>query len=489
MARNGHVSLWHPWMDKPGQSHELCLFDDFGFSSVEETIATLTRGKYYAITGNILRSIPTDLIRHQRSEPYLSRNGNTAAIKIRGKRGNSFLIPAKQWSCSDNATNEVIDDMRFIFTIFNREALTPPSLSEKVLRSTLPDKLYISRPSIPLRKTLLDNRAIPRILKQKRGIKSKEAYEYDMIKAYLSIAASGVPSPFSAPIRFYHSDIWQDYPVSFMRVQGTAHVQNKRTIQPLRIKTGYDTRDAMDNETFDTWMWSGKYQDCLQAGYTMEVLEGYTWMSMSRFMETWADILYRNCEKYREERFYPILKQMTQGLPGRFLKAPEVYTLVHLDEIKSGAFNARDCLPIQTSWTGNESPMSDWFMAVDTESEKAVESAQLTPIGDYIVAECERKMYKAALEEEQAGNRVLRIYVDSLTTTLPAKTLTVGTKVGQFKIKRYFKAVFKENRFYGYEEETGKFVAKTPGMEEDSVLKKRTVKREYTWRKQSCNSS
>lgn len=476
--RKQSVSLWHPWSEPQKRTHELALYQDFNFNSIEDIIEQIGRGKYYALCNNILspHEIPTNLLRHKNTESYLSRTGNIAALRVKRGRGSGFLIPGRAWGNNGEPLRETLENIQSIFTIFGREAISSSSLSEKVLRSTLPDKLYISRPSMNLRSTILNNRSVPRVLKQKKSIKSKKAYEYDMIKAYLSIAASGVPDPFSAPVRFYGSNIWQDMKVSFVKIKGVAHTDGR--IQPIQIKEGTSYRTPMDNECFETWCWSGKIQDCLERGYSMEVLEGYSWYSLSSFMSEWANILYHACEKYHKESFYPILKTMTQGLPGRFLKAPEIYSLVHYTEYQNGD------VPLKTHWTGNESPMSDWFMRVDSESEKARESAQLTPIGDYIVSECERQIYHAALKEEETGNRVIRIYVDSLTTTKESTIISIGTKPGQFKVKRYFKAVVKENRFYGWIE-TGVFVAKTPGLEENSSAKERVVKREYKWQNTS----
>lgn len=480
MARKpGNVSLWHPWQEPEKRTHTLSLLQGFNFQSIEEAIATLAGGKYYAICHNVFRDVPESLILDNRSEPFLSKSGHIAALRIKGRRGSGFIIPAIQWQEERYPSPDTLSNIQSVFNIFKREAVTPSSLSEKVLRSTLPDKLIISRPSVALRRTILTNRSIARVTQWKRGIRSEEAYEYDKIKAYLSIAAAGVPSPFSAPIRWVHSNIWQDMPVSFMKVRMTAHVQ-KGKIQPLLLNsptTG--SRVPVDNENIETWLWSGKAQDCIQSGYTLnEVLEGYSWYSTSTFMSEWANLLYLACENYKEEAFYPILKRMTQGLPGRFLKAPEVYTLVHYTEYKPGD------RPLENEWLGTESPMSNWFMRIDTESEEARESSQLTPIGDYIVSECERSMYHDAKKEEEQGNKVLRIYVDSLTLAYPARVLETGNRPGQYKVKRYWQAFFEDNRFVGYDE-YNVIVAKCPGMD-DTAKQKYLLQKGYRGGKKPC---
>lgn len=467
------VSLWHPWQENRKPTHTLSLFNDFSGCSIDELVERIGNGQQYAFCTDILnaREVQPALLRDRRTEPYLSRTGNVSALRIRAKRKSGFLIPAIQWGEQGNPTIDTLNRVQSIFNIFDMEAITPSSLSEKVLRRTLPDKLYISRPSVMLRRTILENRSVARIMKQKKGVRSEEAYEYDMVKAYLSVAMRGVPTPFIAPVRWYCSDIWQDFPVSFMKVRMTAHVSPG--IQPIQLKTETGSRDPMDNEDMEVWCWSGKVQDCLQAGYTVqEVMEGYSWCQISHFMSAWSEILYTTCETYRQEDFYPILKQMTQGLPGRFLKSPEVYTLVHETEYQKGD------IPLTANWQGTESPMSEWFMRVDKESEQARETAQLTPIGDYIVSECERAIYKAAREEEHNENRVIRIYVDSVTVTKKSRNLYIGDKPGQFKVKRYWKAVVISNRFLGYNEK-GEAVLKAPGY--SGKDRKRLVERTEEW--------
>lgn len=473
--RTGHVSLWHPWQDKPGLRHELALFSDYAHLSVDEIVKEIGNGRKYAICTDILnsREVDASLIRDRRTEPYLSRTGSLAGLRVRSGRWSGFLIPGIQWGEQSNPTKDTLNNIQSIFSLFNREAITPSSLSEKVLRGTLPGKLYISRPSVPLRTAILGNRSIARVMIQRRGIKSDEAYEYDYNKKYLSVAAKGVPSPFISPVRFYHSDIWQDMPVSFMKVRVKAP-ESIKGIQPIQIRDMSLCRNAREGESWDTWVWNGKVQDCMEAGYAVEVLEGYSWFQVSNFMSSWADILYTACEKYREESFYPILKQMCQGLPGRFLKAPEIYTLVHRSEFEGGD------VPLTANWQGSDSPMSEWFMRVDKESDKAREQAQLTPVGDYIVCEAERDIYHAAIAEQKQGNKILRIYVDSLTVAEPATVLEVGTEKGQFKVTKYTQVKVISNRFIGYIAGKGE-VVKAPGYARNSRERLKLLKEEMQW--------
>lgn len=453
--KEGHVSLWHPWMDKPGQRHSLHLWQEFSSLPVEEIINEVGNNKY-AYCQDILnpREVSTDLLLDKRTEAYLSRTGSVAALRVRRKRYSGFIIPGIQWGYT-NIDQKGISAIQRVFSTFNLEAITPSSLSEKILRRTLPEKTYISRPSVMIRNSLLANRRGGRI--QHVPGKWKEAYEYDANKKYLSVAAKGVPSPFVSPIRFYHSDIYQEYPVSWLECSLTAYGQG---IQPIQIEdrdTG-DLREPFEGESFTTWLWSGELEDCRQAGYTVhEVSQGWSWAYMSSFMAEWANILYEAYIKEDDEDVRSIMKTMMVGLPGRFLKSPEIYTLIHRSEVQKGD------IPLPSQWESGDSPFSDWYMRVDSESEQARETAQLTPIGSYILSEARRDLYRDAKREENRGNGVIRLYIDSITVTLPAVTLNQGTGKGQYKGKCYSKVRIRHNRFYGVLVD-GSPVLKAPGF-------------------------
>lgn len=470
-----HVSLWHPWLDKPGQRHTLHLLSEFSEMNIDQIVSNI--GGRYVYCQDIFREVERSLIRHQKSEPYLSRTGSLSALRIKSKRSNGFIIPGIQWGEQYYPTKNTLRNIQTVFDEFHYEALTPSSLSEKVLRATLPAKCLISRPSVMVRKTFLDNRRGGRILKEKRGLKAEFGYEYDENKAYLDKASKGVPTPFVSPIRTAGSRKWEQYECSWVEVTMTAHGNG---IQPVQIFTpDGDVRDPMEGETFTQWLWYGEILDCIEEGYTLEEShQGYSWVSKSPFMAQWADIIFEACEKYRQdEEVYGIIKDMAVGLPGRFLKQPEIYTLLYREEViaalKDGLLTRKDIIPICANWEDGESPMSDWFMKVDTESEKARESAQLTPIGDYIIAECRRSIYKTAKQAEREGSRVLRVYIDSTTTSKPIVSIALGKASGEYKLKIYQRVRTYSNRFLGTNEK-GERILKAPsytGQERETLLK------------------
>lgn len=465
MPREEHVSLWHPWQDKPGQRHTPVLYSGIKSDDIDETVRTIAGEQYYGLVTDILNGIEVNplLLRDKRTQAYLSRTGNVSALRIKSKRKSGFLIPSSSWG-SLNPGQDTIRRMNHVYQTFGYEAISPSSLSEKVLRATLPDRTYISRPSAMLRKSLLDNSTGGRIDKKKISRFLPVAFEYDINKAYLYIAGQGVPNPFITPVRWYgDEEWWKDKAVSWLQVRMQCH--RDKGIQPIQLRDEYgEMREPVDGEEFTTWLWSGEVEDCIGAGYTLqEAIQGWSWDTTSTFMKQWSDVLWEKYEKEEDEEVRGVMKTMMVGLPGRFLRRPETLTLVHCSEAKGTD------LPLAMELDGIHSPMSEWCMRI----EENIDDAQLTPIGSYIIAECRRKLYHDCKSEEHMGNAVVRIYIDSITTVRPSSTLKIGTGRGEYKVKKYHKVKIKHNRFIGYNEQN-KLVVKAPGV---SLVDKRARRR------------
>src|SRR5262249_35903972 len=136
------------------------------------------------------------------------------------------------------------------------------SLSEKVLRSTLPEKLFMQRPNAALRAHLIDNHVGGRIDKAEKGQLHEEVYEYDQSKAYLSYAQI-VPSPFGKPVYFYGNHTWQEAPTAFLHVNLTAHSSG---LHPIQLSDMEVYRNPREGEQFWRWLWKEELTDCLEAG-------------------------------------------------------------------------------------------------------------------------------------------------------------------------------------------------------------------------------
>lgn len=446
---NKSVSLWHPWMDKPGQRHLPVLWGDtMSGLSTEDIIQKTASEQLYVFCNDVLGEQPEQLVieKNRQVAPYISRTGKVVALQLRHKGMSGFIIPGSVWGCKIEPDSLLLGTVSSIFRRFKYEAITAASLSEKVLRSTLPDKCFISRPSVMLRMSLLANSYGGRIDTVAIPRRIKRLYNYDQVKSYLYHARTTV-SPFQSPTylyygeRGYQDNRWSDFKQSWLLCTFTAHVAG---IQPIQIKdqeTG-EMREPHEGECFTVWLWSYELIDCLEAGYTLENIDRcYCWRETSSWMEEWSDILW---DQYQESSSHEqdIIKGMMVGLPGRFLKAPENYAFIRKDEYQKGDD------PVLLNWSVRDDGriISDYFIRTTPD----MESAQLTHVGHDIVRRCRQEMYHIMKKEEQRGNRPVRSYIDCVSFEAPATTIPLGTERGMFKEHIDRNVVVEENRVIPY---------------------------------------
>ena len=443
--QEGHVSLWHPWQDKPGQRHTPVLWniERFG-SSLDDVVWSVAQNQYYVFCNDILdeKEIPDSiaLLRHKKTEAYISRTGKVVALRVKGKRKSGFFIPASVWGCNVPPNEGLIKNVNRIFTLFGFEAITPASLSEKVLRSTLPERVFISRPNHMLRNVILRYGKGGRIDGKQQPTYYHKLREYDENKSYL-YHSQEVPSPFKAPHGLFYGENgyqdtrWLSYPTGFYHIILTCHWNR---ISPIQLPGDGGMHAPSDGETIDTWLWKEEIQDCIEAGYTLErVYEGYAWEELSTFMQPWSDILWDKYSSEDEQPIKDIIKTMMVGLPGRFLKSPEVFTLVHESEYKKGDE------PVIAKWEPGGNVSTPWFIRAEMD----MQSAQLTPIGDYIRMKCRQEIYHRMKAETERGNEVVSCYIDCYTVSEPTKTPEIlGKERGQWKEKSYSEVWAIENQ-------------------------------------------
>jgi DNA polymerase type B, organellar and viral len=477
---DGSVRLWHAWRDKPGMSHYPVFWDQgriytmYGkllFSSISspsELVHTIAHHKLFVLCRDVLseEDIPyaNELLGYPRVRPYLARSGSVAALRVAEKKSSGFLVPGRTWCYPGVVNAEVLEHLISIFLRFDFMSSTPSSLAEKILRGTIPDTMHISRPSLALRRDILDHHRGGRIDQASSGHFYKEAYEYDKIKAYLSHARY-VPNPALAPVIRHFPDVSDAlaYPCGYWLVTLIARA---RVVSPLSL----DGRSPQEGEIIHIWLWSFELKDCLEAGYTLvEITRGYGFRAMSSFMEEWSDILFQAFEETEGELERDIIKSMMVGLPGRFLRRPEIYTLIPLSEARKRTPGQDDGdiplrLHIDAGWKSGDRIFSDYAIRAEYDQE----STALSQVGAYIVAAMRHELYQRMLDEHKAGNVVIRSYIDCFTTTQKTQNRDIlGTHLGQWK-EQYFEGPFyaEANRFVGMQQGIRKVVA--PGMEKDS---------------------
>ena len=460
--RKIHSSLWHPWQDKAGIRHVPTYFNAssqtihtsyhpenflYHVADMEEMIECVSKNGLFLLCKDPLNehefSYANELLGDDRATPYLSRQGNIAALRLSNKRRSGFLVPSKTWRWDNEPTANLTRNIGEIFRIFGYESTTPASLSEKILRATLPTPLGISRPSVWLRRDILDNHtggridtAIPKFY---RTVK-----EFDKNKAYAWHSRS-VPSPFLCPFIRSGPSLAEclDYATGYWQCVLVAVPLPLHPIQVVKPVPG---------EIITRWLWTGELLDCLEAGYQLvKIIRGYGFREMSNFMEMWSDILLeKHFQAQRsDEHLAKIIKSMMVGLPGRFLRQPEQYRLVHISEVRKGD------IPLMMHWQEDgDRKFSDYAMRPEYDKE----STALSYIGSYIVAEMRRELYHRMKIEMEHGYHVIRSYIDCYAVDTSSRSSgsselyrNIGPQMGQWKEKAYTNVYAEENRFIGEE--------------------------------------
>lgn len=436
MRREGnHVSIWRPYPTRTGRPHGLALWDSSSITSIEDCIVAIAGGRQYVFCHDLFDEtefpFSLELLKDRRSESYVTQSGRIVALRLKQKRQSGFLIPAKTWGFTHPGRMQM-KCVSKVFNMFDMEAITPSSLSEKWLKWTMGDHHpCISRPSIDLRRALLSTPHGGRIDNAEELVWYEQLYEYDMNKAYLD-KSTLVVSPFLSPIGMLwpSMDEWQAYPAAFVHCVLIAH--NCSGKQPIQIESDSgQMRAPKEGEVIDRWLWTREVQACVKQGYTLiEVSYGYGYRELSDFMARWAETLYQKYEQVRGEPAADILKTMMVALPGRFLKRPETYTLVHISEAREGDVGI-------LSHHGT----TDWLVRTEPDED----SAQITSVGSYITMQCRMDMYERMKAEEQLGNQVVRAYIDCYAVATKTE-LPIGAAVGDFKEKLIEDVIVFENQ-------------------------------------------
>lgn len=480
---NGHSApIWHAWRDRTGMPYAPVrlsypdvynIFDKplHTITDAENFISTLTANKLYCFVADIMNTdnvpyVDELLDRSMRSEkpsvfPYVSRTGKIAAIRMSKSRRNGFLIPASTWKYSTGPDRRFIENIFYLFNLFGFQSTTPASLSEKVLRSTLSDDMHITRPSTIVRDTILKHNVGGRIDKAEYGAFFPVVVKYDKNKAYLYHSRL-VPSPFQAPVTEIAPTLDQalSMPVGFWECELVCREQRIPAIQ-------IDGRRPVEGEMIIRWLWSGELEDCLAAGYTLhKIRRGFSWRALSDFMCQWTDVLYGKYEYTQNEdpHIRDMIKSMMVGLPGRFLRQPEIY---HLVNIREGLQDGDMPLDFLTR-NKNGSYFSDYVVRAEYDNE----STALSPIGSFIVAQMRREIYKKSIALEQEGLRVISTYVDCISVDGLSQSIPVSSALGDYKEQVYWNQYSEFNRFiakkiYNGDKYTWEDDVRAPGMGED----------------------
>jgi hypothetical protein len=479
-AHDGHSRRWHAWRDKPGMPLAPMMWHDGTISTVygsslaycstlPELLDNVAGRKLFVLCRDILneKDIPfsNDLLGSPLAHPYLSRSGGVTALRISQKKQSGFLVPGSTWGISGEMTEEGLKTIIEVFRLFDMQSTTPASLSEKVLRSLLPDKISISRPSLALRKDILENNVGGRIDKAKVGQFYASIYEYDQIWAYPDKACL-VPDPSLAPVMCYLPSL--NIALSFPTGYWLVHIRCVATvIAPIQI----NGRNPLEGEEIERWLWNEELRSCMECGYQVKKIQrGYGFRAMSNFMEEWAYLLREKWEEAENEDIRRIIKSMAVGLLGRFLRQPICHTLIPLAEARPRTPGMDDGdIPLRMhlgpDYKDGDRIMSDYAMRPEYDRE----STALCQIGAYVVMKQRMELYEMMRKEHENGRHVIRSYIDCYSLDGPTTLNNIlGNQMGQWKEKRYGPSWTSLNGFVGVNQETGEIDARLPGYEHGS---------------------
>jgi hypothetical protein len=162
-------------------------------------------------------------------------------------------------------------------------------------------------------------------------------------------------------------------------------------------------------------------------------------------MREWSDHLWEllylsECDN---DHIKGVIKSMMVGLPGRFLRQPETYTLIPFSEIRKERHD------FALLYHGGEEVISDWGV----HPEYNQESTALSAIGSYIVSEMRQELYHTMQAIEAHGGYVISSYIDCIRCVGAERYMDslIGQGLGEWKKKKFVDVYAEENRFLGVE--------------------------------------
>lgn len=462
------VSMWHPWLDKKGRSHNLAFWhgdthelevystkERLHIETAEEFFEEITSRRLYVGCSDALnrKSFPflDDLLKNKRVTPRLSpSNGLTGmTMHVPFTPAHGALIPYKTF-VRDPMNFKVVEQY---FDLMGYEAISTGSVSEKLFRSTLPYKHGISRPNAMMRKEMIDHAFGGRVQMNYMVLTYTTLYEADFNNAYLC-RARRIPTPFKAPHRTSKPDLEDLRRPTYAHVILESAPCTVGPIPSIDIFTGRQLYVRDGGYEIEGWWWNEEIQCALDAGFKVKkVLGGWRWDEYSDCMNKWADLMQ---EKKRQVAGNPELEALVKlsmvALPGRFQMRPERRTMIPLDESTFG-----DKPLLISDGDDDEGYVSDFAIRSDA----FMQSANLVPQGSHIVMQQRVALYKLLKALDDAGVQVALANTDNVYMDRPLPTHLrhmVGTKDGDLKLRTHRKATVYANRV------VSELVNKLPGI-------------------------
>lgn len=353
-------------------------------------------------------------------------------------RFSCWIIQRSTWDGKGKPDKQFLDTMKEVFIVNGRCAATPGSLGERKIIETLPHGTRYNRPSRMLRTNLLSDKVGGRADTKELGVKRKVLYERDINSGYPHCSRETI-DPGEKPKRFLGAlpngfecfSYWANASVQLpigVNIPRFGPLPRRRSDNNLEFPT-------TPNENIDGWWWREELDRARNAGYRVDIREGYFWRNSSNWLEQWAVNMY-NLRMNTEGDVQNIIKTEMVAAIGRMSMAPEKLTLVHRDQAQEGD------IPIMIQDVDvDQSPISEYYIHIEYD----IDSCSLTHIGSYILMRCRVLLYDMMLKEEETGNTIVASNFDSYYSLKPSK-LPSGKGLGEWKERMIEEAVIEAPR-------------------------------------------
>lgn len=315
---------------------------------------------------------------------------------------------------------------------------SPSALGTALLTKEFRGKL-VTRPSNRCRRKIVENQNGGRVEFYSNDTDSrKNVHELDLSSAYASCAGkvpigSTIVLPETAKGNLYEYLQHTDYATWYVRCIVT--IKDKLPLGPFGVRKAkgnvwtYPREPGTYGDSTETrkqlWLWREEIQDCIDAGCTVNIREGYAWDAFSNALQPYVDKMYRLRRIAEEEDradLASIFKKCMVAAIGRFGIKPERVTLLHDKYYRRGTTDEL------FNWQNGRGPISCYILRHTYEENCPAPQHWHS----YIVMQCRRKLYHRELEELNDGNVIIGSNFDALYL-LHASKRNTGTSIGEWK--------------------------------------------------------
>lgn len=323
---------------------------------------------------------------------------------------------------------------------------TPGSLGRAGLQTHLQNKhIRVSRPSVMLRRILLENTIGGRVDTPKRDKVPPDTtvvYDEDQNCSYPHAACETI-DPTHTPVYFPKSSPKLDnyyayYARAFVRIPPGEDASKGFGVLPVRNELSSEVTFVTEPETYIGWWWKATLDRCKSLGYDVDILEAYAWKKSSTFMATWSKEIFatitrlkclRDSSSEENKDIYEMAVDMMKivgvSTIGSHGMHPETRTLVHESNYQKGDIALVD------PYAHSPNPFTDYYIRVTSNPD----AEWLTHVYSFILDVARNTTWDRIQAHIANGTVVLASRVDSITTLQPGLLHVSDSEFGGWKRK------------------------------------------------------